>query len=130
MRKLSKNLALSVILIMCCSILALSQDVDLTGTWEGTTFVPDQGEDGMTLVIKKEGDEYTGTATDTFGMLMDTECQDLVFEDGTLSFFFSIGTGMESMTVWVTLEVEGDTMKGYWEVAEGDQGDIELKKNK
>ena len=130
MRKLSKNLALSVILIMCCSILALSQDVDLTGTWEGTTFVPDQGEDGMTLVIKKEGDEYTGTATDTFGMLMDTECQDLVFEDGTLSFYFSIGTGMESMTVWVTLEVEGDTMKGYWEVAEGDQGDIELKKNK
>lgn len=33
--------------------------------------------------------------------------------------------GMESMTVWIMLDVEGDTMKGQWETIEGDQGDIE-----
>jgi hypothetical protein len=35
---------------------------------------------------------------------------------------------METMTVWISLEVEGDTMNGYWETEEGEQGDIELKK--
>jgi len=61
-------------------------------------------------------------------MLMDTECEDIEFNDGTLTFNFSISQDMESLTVWITLEVEGDTMKGYWETSDGGQGDIELKK--
>ena len=49
-------------------------------------------------------------------------------KDGTLTFNFTIDMGMESMTVWITLDVKGDTMKGQWETIEGDQGDIELIK--
>jgi hypothetical protein len=113
---------------MFCSILSFGQDVDISGIWEGSTYVPDQGEDGMTLVIKKEEGEYAATLTDTFGMLMETKCEDLEFKDGTLTFHFTIGMDMESMTVWITLQVEGDTMTGYWETADGSQGDIELKK--
>jgi hypothetical protein len=128
MRKSSANLALSFVLIAFCSVLSFSQDVDLTGTWEGSTYVPDQGEDGMTLVIKKEEGEYAANITDTFGMLMETECEDIEFTEGTLTFHFTIGMDMESLTVWITLEVEGDTMKGYWETADGEQGDIELKR--
>jgi len=122
------NFTVLVILIMFCSILFFGQDVDIIGTWEGSTYVPDQGEDGMTLVIKKEEGEYAATITDTFGMLMETECEDLEFKDGTLTFHFTIGMDMESMTVWITLQVNGDTMTGFWETADGSQGDIELKK--
>jgi hypothetical protein len=43
----------------------------------------------------------------------------------TLTFNFTIDMGMESLIVWITLDVEGDTMKGQWETIEGDQGDIE-----
>lgn len=128
MKKSLVYLALFFFLITLCSVVSFSQDVDLTGTWEGSTVVPDQGEDEMTLVIKKEEGEYTATITDSLGMLMDTECEDIEFEDGTLTFNFSILQEMEALTVWITLEVEGDMMKGYWETGEGDQGDIELKK--
>lgn len=128
MRKFGSCLALFVFLITFCSGISFSQVVDLTGTWEGSTLVPDQGEDQLTLIITKEGDEYAARITDTLGMLADTECEDIEFEDGTLTFNFSVSEGMDSFTVWITLEVDGDTMKGYWETGDGDQGDIELKK--
>lgn len=115
-------------MIAFCSVVSFSQDVNLTGTWEGSTEVPDQGEDEMTLVIKKEKGEYTATITDSLGMLMETECEDIEFKDGTLTFNFTIEMDMESMTVWITLDVKGDTMKGQWETIDGDQGDIELIK--
>ncbi|UCE41622.1 MAG: hypothetical protein JSV17_01125 [Candidatus Aminicenantes bacterium] len=128
MKKSSVYLVLFVFLLAICSAVSFSQEVDLTGTWEGSTIVPDQGEDELTLVIQKEEDEYVATMSDSLGMLMDTECEEIEFEDGTLTFSISISQGMETFTVWFTLEVEGDTMKGYWETAEGDQGDVELKK--
>jgi hypothetical protein len=128
MKKSSVYLTLSVFPLAFCAVLSSGQEVDLTGTWQGSTFVPDQGEDGMTLVIKKNEGEYTAKLSDSLGMLMDTECEDIEFSEGTLTFNFSISDGMEAFTVWIALEVEGDTMKGYWETAEGDQGDIELKK--
>ena len=128
MKKSSIFLTLFVFMIAFCSVVSFSQDVDLTGTWEGSTEVPDQGEDEMTLVIKKEKGEYTATISDSLGMLLDTECEDIEFKDGTLTFNFTVDMDMESMTVWITLEVEGDTMKGQWETVEGDIGDIELIK--
>ena len=128
MKKSSIFLTIFVFMIAFCSVVSFSQDVNLTGTWEGSTEVPDQGEDEMTLVIKKEKGEYTATITDSLGMLMETECEDIEFKDGTLTFNFTIEMDMESMTVWITLDVKGDTMKGQWETIDGDQGDIELIK--
>jgi hypothetical protein len=128
MKKFISCLGLFAFFMTFCSIFTFSQNIDLTGTWEGSTLVPDQGEDQLTLVIKKEEGEYKATITDSLGMLMDAECEDIEFEEGTLTFNFTISQDMDAFTVWITLEVEGDTMKGYWETAEGDQGDIELKK--
>jgi len=128
MKKFSSYLALFVFLMTFFSVFSYSQDVDLTGTWAGSTVVPDQGEDEMTLVITKKDNEFAATITDSLGMLSDTECEDIEFEDGTLTFNVTIAQDMESLTVWITLEVEDDTMKGYWETGDGDQGDIELKK--
>jgi hypothetical protein len=128
MKKSSAYLAIIVFLTAVCSIFALGQEVDLTGTWVGPTIVPDQGEDEMTLVITKKEGEYEATASDSLGMLTDLECEDIEFENGTLTFNFTITQEMESQTVWITLDLEGDTLKGYWETADGEQGDLELKK--
>jgi hypothetical protein len=128
MKRQSSKGALLVFMVALCSMFAFNQEIDLSGTWVGTTMVPDQGEDEMTLVIEKEEGEYSATTSDSFGMFMDTECEDFEFKDGTLTFNISIAQDLDTFTVWLTLEVEGDTMKGYWETAEGDQGDIELKK--
>jgi hypothetical protein len=128
MKKKSVYLALFVFMATVCSIFVFSQEIDLTGTWIGSTVVPDQGEDEMTLVINKEEGEYRAIVSDSLGMLTELECEDIEFKEGTLTFNFTIAQDMETFTVWITLELEGDTMKGYWETAEGDQGDIKLIK--
>lgn len=130
MKKAASSLSLFAFLLSIFVVFSFCQGMDLTGTWKGSTEVPDQGTDEMTLVIKKESGAYSATITDSFGMLMDTECEDIEFVDGALTFNFSINTGTESMTVWVNLTVEGDTMTGYWETGDGSQGDLNLKKEK
>ena len=102
------------------------QDEDITGRWEGTTYVPDQGEDSLTLIIGKIEGVYKVTISDAFGMVEAVEAADVSFEEGTLSFNFSIFDGYEDMMVWITLEVKGDTMSGYWELADGSRETIEL----
>jgi len=110
--------------------LSYSQDVDLSGTWVGQTEVPEQGTDEITLVLEKIDSEYTGTASDSLGMLEDVECEDIEFKDGTLTFHFSIFDGYEYMTVWMNLKVDGDKMSGYWEVEDGTTGAIEMERVK
>ncbi len=111
-------------------VLSYAADVDLTGTWKGSTEVPDQGVDELTLVIKKESGEYTATISDTLGMLVETECEEIEFKEGTLTFNFTIYQGYDSMTVWMNLDVEDDKMTGYWETDDGSQGAVNLEKEK
>lgn len=107
-----------------------SQDVDLSGKWVGQTEVPDQGTDELTMDIEKVEGEYTGTISDSLGMMEDVECKDIEFKDGTLTFHFSIFDGYEYMTVWINLTVEGDKMSGYWEVEDGTTGAVEMERVK
>jgi hypothetical protein len=128
MKRSSRSLALLVMLTAFCSIFALGQEASLKGTWLGTTFVPDVGEDEVTLVLAENEGKLAATMTDTLGMLADTACEDIEFQEGTLTFKFTISQNMETQTIWMTLEKEGDQMKGYWETADGEQGDIAFTK--
>ncbi|MCK4931083.1 MAG: hypothetical protein KAT01_02880, partial [Candidatus Aminicenantes bacterium] len=56
------------------------------------------------------------------------ECEDLEYKDNVLTFNFSIYDGYSPMTVYITLEVDGDTMTGQWETVEGDTGAINMEK--
>ena len=96
----------------------------------GQTEVPDQGTDDITLVLEKNDGEYTGSATDSLGMFEDVECEDLEFQDGTLTFHISIFDGYEYMTVWMNLEVDGDKMSGFWEIEDGTTGAVEMERVK
>ncbi len=128
MKKSTTSLSLFFILTVFCSFIAFSQESSLIGTWEGYTFVPDVGENNVTIVFTKSESGLAATMTDTLGMLADTPCEDIEFKDNTLTFKFTISQDMETQTVWMTLEKEGNLMKGYWETADGEQGDIEFTK--
>lgn len=109
--------------------LMFGQSVDLSGTWVGETEVPDAIEpDGMTLVITKEDGEYSAKISDTMGMLYNTECEDIEFIEGNLTFNMAVDTGEEFLTVYITVKVEGDTMTGFWETEDGQTGSVELTK--
>ncbi|MBN1225017.1 MAG: hypothetical protein JXB23_17345 [Candidatus Aminicenantes bacterium] len=101
---------------------------DISGTWLGETEIPDQGTDELTLVLEKSEDGYTGILSDSFGMLMETECEDVEFKEDLLKFNFSIYDGYATMAVSITLKVEGNTMTGHWETDDGSSGEITLEK--
>ena len=128
MKKFTSILTCIGFVFIMSSGLAFCLADDISGTWIGETEIPDQGTDELTLVLEKAGDTYTATLSDTFEMLMDTEAEDLEYKDNVLTFNFSIYDGYSSMTVYITLNVEGDTMKGQWETEEGETGEVNMTK--
>lgn len=117
-----------LIIFTLSSGISFCQDIDLSGTWVGETEVPDQGTDELTLVLEKKEGEYTGTISDSLGMLQDVECEDIELKDNTLTLNFTFSDGYDYTTVYITLTVEGDTMTGYWETEDGSTGSIKLEK--
>jgi len=84
----------------------------------------------MTLVLEKMNGDYSGTISDSFGMVQGEEIEDVEFEDDTLTFNFMIYTGDVEVRVYVTLTVKGDMMNSYWETEDGDSATVELEKVK
>ena len=68
MKKITSILSLLAFLLTLSYGISFCQEVDLSGTWEGTTEVPDSPEpDQITLVLEKIDGEYSGTFTDSLG---------------------------------------------------------------
>ena len=129
MKKITMFFTLTALVLTAVSGLMFGQSVDLSGTWVGEAEVPDEIEpDGMTLVITKEGGEYSAKISDTMGMLDNTVCEDIEFKENELTFNIEVNTGEEFLTVYLTLKVEGDTMTGFWESDDGATGSVELTK--
>jgi hypothetical protein len=127
MKKTASILSLiAFLLILSCGI-SLSQQVDLSGTWEGTTEVPDAMEpDKITLVIEKIDGEYSGTFSDSMGFAEEAELKDIEYKENSLTFNFTIYNGFEYMQVYTTLTVDGNKMTGSWETEDGSSGQVEL----
>ncbi len=129
MKKLTSILSLLAFLLILSYGISFCQEVDLSGTWEGATEVPDAPEpDKLTLVLEKVDGEYSGTITDSLGFAEDAELGNVEFEGNTLTFSFTIIDGFEYATIYATLTVEGNRMSGNWESEGGDSGPVELKK--
>jgi hypothetical protein len=128
MKKKSAFLTLFVFLTAVGVIFAAGLETDLKGTWVGSTIIPDQGKDEVTLNIKEEEGELAVTMSDSLGMLSDIEGEDIEFNDGTLTFNFTLTQDFETETIWITLDLEGEILKGYWENEGGGRGAIQLTK--
>ncbi len=131
MKKTASALALLAFLLVLSCGLSFSQQADLSGTWVGSTEVPDAVElDKLTMVLKKEEGKYYGTITDSLGMLQNTEIENVEFKDNTITFTFQADNGEELITVYASLTVKGDTMSGYWETDDGNSASVEMERKK
>jgi hypothetical protein len=131
MKKTASALTLFVFLLALSGGMSFSQQVDLSGTWVGPTEVPDASEpDMLTLVLKKEEGTYSGTISDSMGMLQDAEIEDVEFKDNTLTFTFQVDAGGAYLSVTTSLTLKGDKMSGYWETDDGNSATIELERKK
>lgn len=120
-------LSLLALFFMLTGGVSLAQEVDLSGTWEGTTEVPDlMAFDRVTLILERNEEGYAGRVTDSLGLVQDAEIEDVTFENSTLTFYFTVFTGQDYTAVHLTLTVEGDKMTGYWETDDGSSASIEL----
>ena len=128
MKKTVSILALTVFMIAAAG-LTFGQSIDLSGTWVGETEIPDAIDpDEITMVLKKEGGEYSGKVSDTMGMFDETECEDIEFVDNKLTFNIEANTGDGYMRIFVTLIVEGDILSGHWEDENGSTGKSTMRK--
>ena len=129
MKRITLFLAMLAFLLTLSYGISFCQEVDLSGTWEGTTEVPDSPEPNqLTLVLEKIDGEYSGTVNDSLGFAEDAELEDVEFKDNTLTFTFTIFDGFEYSAIYATLTVEGNKMSGNWESEDGTSGPVELEK--
>jgi hypothetical protein len=133
MRNMKAILALAALLATLLPTISLSAEADLSGTWVGSTQVPDRSEpDRITLILKKEAGEYEGTVSDSLGLLKETAIEDIEFEDNelNLSLTITVSDGSEPKEVEAELVLEKGRLKGSWFIEDGPQGDIVLEKIK
>jgi len=129
MKKSFSCVCFALLLLAIPSGLLSAQDVDISGTWVGATYIPDMPEpDEITLILEKDNGGYLGTISDMMGMADDAECEEIVFEDKTLSFIIQVFTGYEFLEISVTLTIDGNSMSGTWQAQDGSMGDIELER--
>ncbi len=131
MKKTTSALTLFIFLLVFSCGMSFSQQADLSGTWVGSTDVPDSPEpDLLTLILKKEEGKYSGIITDSMGMLQETKIENVELKDNTLTFTFQVNTGEEFITVYTSLTVKEDKMSGSWSTDEGESAPIEMERKK
>jgi hypothetical protein len=131
MKKAVSTLSLLALLLPLFPGISFCQQVDLSGTWLGTAEVPNMAEpDKLTLILEKKEKGYSGTLSDSMGMIQNSELKAVEFKDKTLSFIFSANTGQEFLNVSAILTVEGDKMNGSWQTEDGSSGEVKLERKK
>jgi hypothetical protein len=97
------------------------------GLWIGTTNVPDQGADQVTLTITKTAEGYGGTMSDSLNVVAKEALRDVRVADSELSFGFTLTDGT---LMKMTLTLSGDKMAGKWETPDGEIGAIAFERKK
>jgi len=127
---MKKLMFLFFLMVTLAFVLAplFGQESDLTGTWVGSTYIADSGDDQVTLVLQKEGEAYSGTVSDSMGMANEAKLENGKFVNGTLTGEFTIFNGSDYMKIKLTLKLNGELLVGNWESADGESGSLELKR--
>ncbi len=129
MKRITSILSVLAFLLILSYGISFCQEVDLSGTWEGTTEVPDTPEPNqLTLVLEKIDGEYSGTINDSLGFAEDAELEDIEYKNNTLTFTFTIFNGFDYVKIYTTVTIEGNKMSGSWESEDGNSSPVELEK--
>jgi hypothetical protein len=122
---------LSMALVLCfCGLTRAADKVDAVGTWKCEYEIGGEKRTS-TLMIKKDGDNLTGTMT--WPNQPETKVKDLKLKDDTLTFSAVRKIMDMELTVEYTLAIDGDKLKGKGAVDSGGdkrEFDIEGKREK
>src|SRR5262245_9113844 len=118
-----------IISVQLLSVAAFAQQDKLVGRWEGKAQSP-QGERETSLVIKKEGDVYTGVMP---GMRqgMEIQLKDFKIDGDKFTAKADIETPQAAITINYSFTLAGETMKGQGSLDFGGQSitiDFDLKR--
>lgn len=127
MKKLTLPLILTAVFVFSLGTL-FGQAIDLTGTWEGTTYIPDAGDDQVTLTLRKEGETYSGTLSDSMGMAVESKLENVQYAEGTLKAEFVIFNGSDYVRIRLTLKYSEGMLVGHWADPGDETGALELKR--
>src|SRR5215510_10322873 len=101
---------MTILSVQSLAVLAFTQQDKLVGRWEGKAQSP-QGERETSLVIKKEGDVYTGVMP---GMRqgMEIQLKDFKIDGDKFTAKADIETPQAAITINYSFTLAGETMKG------------------
>ncbi len=97
------------------------------GTWTYTVESPQGG--GGTIVIKKEGDTYTGTMTSQRGGNRENQLKDITVNGNEINFSYDVNFGGNPSKVSVKAIVEGEAMNGTMSVGSFGAFPLKAKRN-
>lgn len=92
----------------------------IEGTWDYESETP-AGSSGGKIILKKEGNEYTGSITyanPSGNGEATADLRDISYSGSTLTFSFDVNAGGMGLTVDVSAEVSGTSMEGNMNIGE------------
>jgi hypothetical protein len=108
-----------ILSVQLLSVAVFAQQDKLVGRWEGKAQGP-QGERETNLVIKKEGDVYTGVMPGMAGMVI--QLKDFKIDGDKVTAKADVETPQAAITINYSFTLAGETMKGEGAVDFGGQG--------
>jgi len=112
------SLGLVFIVFLFSGVVFSLGKVDLTGTWEGETYVEGGPTLMLTLTLEHKGDEITGNLTDDMGYI-DSEITAAKLEGDSFSFQAVAQSPAGEIVLAFKVTVTGDSMEGAWESEDG-----------
>ncbi len=117
--KISTRSALILILGLCLTTSVLAQKpADLVGTWVGMATLEGMTEPNqLTLVVELKEGKLQGHMSDEYGTMSESPFSEANLAEGTFNFSVSgSGPGGQDITLVFVMKVEGDSMKGTFEI--------------
>jgi hypothetical protein len=111
-------LILGLAVIMLSALVFSLGKTDLTGTWEGETYVEGGPTLVLTLTLEHKGEEITGTIVDDMGYI-DAEISEAKLNGNEFTFQAVAQSPVGELILLFKVTVDGDSMEGAWESEDG-----------
>jgi hypothetical protein len=127
------------VLILACVTIAMlvaigsvlaQEKTGVVGTWTGYSIVGDGSRLDFVFTVAKGEEGLTAKITDETGMMPEIVGRNVVFADSKLSLDIDYPNGMEFVLIKISLTLDGDSLKGFWNDPDGSSDIIELVRKK
>jgi hypothetical protein len=107
---------LPILLLLSAAGPMPAQSTDFSGKWAGDAVMPGSAKpERITLDLRKSGDAYEGTISDTEGLAKEAVLEDVTVNDLNLRFKFTINRAGREVKIKVALNrIVGRLVGGWW----------------